>query len=198
MPVTAISSTSVTLPLGAVWSIEVTSQDADGVNSAVAPVVTVTLPAGSTTTPTVTASGTDGWRALYVTGSAGRYVARVVSAEGAVDFTAYVTTITAATGMPTIVELDAYLGVHSWSDDELQDALDAEASAQRDVCRIPADYPDSLAQALLRRATRNLAMRLLPLAVLRGDAEGGDATVLPGRDPETRRFEAPYRKLTVG
>jgi hypothetical protein len=44
---------------------------------------------------------------------------------------------------------------------------------------------------------RNLAMRGLPVAVLRGDGEAGD-TILPGRDPEVRRFEAPYRRLKMG
>lgn len=99
---------------------------------------------------------------------------------------------------PTVVDVKAYLGTNSWTDAEIGDALDAETAAQAKVCRIPDPMPADLAEALKRRVQRNLAMRPLPLAVLQGDAEGGSSTVLPGRDPEVRRFEAPHRKLVLG
>ena len=198
MAVLALSSSSVTLPIGGVWELTVRVLDADGDISTTAPTVTVTLPGGSTTSPTADDVGSGAFRALYTVGTAGRYVARVVAAGyGAADFAAYVSATVAEAGMPTFTDLDDYLGDHSWTDDELTDALNAEAAAQRAACRVAAVYPDDLRQALLRRAQRNLAMRRLPLAVLQGDADLGPA-VLPGRDPEVRRLEAPHRKLPIG
>lgn len=195
----ALSSTSVLLPIGGVWTIAVCITDADGYAVDSVPTVTVTLPAGSTTTATVETVETGVYRATYEVGSAGRYVARVVATGyGAADFAAYASATTSGVGMPTTDDVAEYLreGAASWDVADLQDALDAEAAAQRSVCRVGAVYPADLRQALLRRVQRNLAMRQLPLAVLQGDAELGGAA-LPGRDPEVRRFEAPYRKLVV-
>ncbi|GAB3817460.1 hypothetical protein [Kribbella italica] len=101
---------------------------------------------------------------------------------------------------PDISAVKNYLGVTSASDEAIESALAAETAAQAVVCRIPAapeDYPDDLAEALCRRVARNLALRKIPLAVLLGDAESG-STILPGRDPEVRRYEAPHRRLVVG
>lgn len=185
----ATTSTSQSLPVSGVWAIGVCADDA--------PVVTVTLPNGSTATPTVEDSSGH-YLVEYTVSTVGRYIARAVGTDGAVDFTAYVTAVVLAAGMPDTDDLDAYLGQHSFTDDELQEALDAEAAAQRAVCRVPAAFPADLREALLRRSARNLAMRQLPLAMVQGDAEAGGATLLPGRDPEVRRLEAPHRKLTVG
>lgn len=190
----------VTLPVGGLWVIEVVYRDLDGYLASATPAVVVTLPAGSTASPTFETVTTGHYRATYTVGTAGRYVARVTTSTDAVDFAAYVTATTAGTGMPTVADVYEYLGgdgSQSWTDAERQDALDAEAAAQRAVCRVPAVYPDDLRQALLRRVARNLAMRELPLAVPQGDAEGGP-TILPGRDPEVRRLEAPHRKLVIG
>lgn len=200
MAVTATTAQSALLPISGVWVIRVCVTDVDGCPVASVPTVTVTLPAGSTATPTVETVSTGDYRAEYEVGSAGRYVARVVATGyGAADFAAYANATTAGTGMPVVADVADYLreGAASWDTADLQDALDAEAAAQRAVCRVKAVYPDDLRQALLRRVQRNLAMRQLPLAVLQGDAEMG-GTILPGRDQEVRRFEAPYRKLTVG
>jgi hypothetical protein len=101
---------------------------------------------------------------------------------------------------PTAVEVTDYLGATSATEDEIADALAAEKADQANRCRVPADadpWPASLAQALKRRVARNLALRGLPIAVLQGDAESG-STVLPGSDPEVKRFEAPHRKLALG
>lgn len=86
----------------------------------------------------------------------------------------------------------------SATDSEIEDAIAAETLAQERVCRIPDPVPDDLLQALKRRVMRNLAMRALPLAVLQGDAELGGSNVLPGNDPEVRRFERPWRRLAIG
>ena len=102
--------------------------------------------------------------------------------------------------VPTEQEVTDYLGETSATTEEIADAYAAEKSDQANRCKVPADdaaWPASLAQALKRRVARNLALRGLPIAVLQGDAEGG-STVLPGSDPEVRRFEAPHRKLSFG
>lgn len=100
--------------------------------------------------------------------------------------------------MATLAEVKAYLGDVSWSDGEIQDALDAENAAQAKACNIPTStVPADLENALMRRVQRNLTLRNLPLAVLQGDAEAGNL-YLPGRDPEIRRLESPYRRLVAG
>jgi hypothetical protein len=190
---------SQTAVLGGVWVLTVLVEDDDGANPTAAPVCTVTLPAGTTSAPAMVDQGLGVWRTLYTTTVVGRHVARIVSTGyGAADLTLWVTGLTVGTGMPVVADITAYLGTSSWSTPEIQDALDAEAAAQRRVCEIPADYPDDLEQALKRRVARNLAMRRTPTAVLRGDGEAGDATILPGRDPEIARLERPYRRVNVG
>jgi len=196
--VTARTSTSQSLPIGGLWEIAVSIVDSDGLVSATAPTVTVTLPDGTTATPTAEDEEAGYFRASVTITLPGRYVARAVAAGyGAADFTAWASAVVPGSGMPDLAAADNYLGDNSWTDDEIEDALNAEAAAQRSVCDVPADYPDDLRQALLRRVARNLSLRKLPLAVLVGDAENG-STVLPGRDPEVRRLEAPFRRMVTG
>jgi hypothetical protein len=201
MGVRALSSTSVDLPISGVWALVVAVTDSDGCPADVATTVVVTLPGGSTATPTAEQVTAGVYRAEYVVGTPGRYVARVTTAtNGAVDFAAYATSTVAGTAMPDLDAAKTYLQIDlddTTQDDEITEALDAEAAAQRSVCRVPAAYPADMREALLRRVARNLALRRLPLMVLRGDAEAGD-TVLPGRDPEVRRLESPHRKLRMG
>lgn len=109
--------------------------------------------------------------------------------------------------IPDIDDVQSYLGDTSWTDTEVQAALDAELAAQQAVVRpgyfLAADedgvrdYPADLAEALKRRVARNLAMRGVPLSVNQGDADTAPAFV-PRTDPEIRRLEAPYRRLAVG
>lgn len=197
MGLRARSSVSTLLPIGGQWVIEVEYRDFDGYLSTATPSVVVTLPAGTTSNPTFTTVETGIYRATYTVGSAGRYVARVTTSDDAVDFASFVYATTAGTGMPVVADVVEYLGATSHTSDQIQGALDAEAAAQRAVCRVGAVYPPDLREALLRRVQRNLAMRQLPLAVPQGDAEIGPSFV-PGRDPEVRRLEAPYRRLVVG
>jgi hypothetical protein len=194
----ARSNASADLPVGDVWVIDVRVTDADGCYTSDTVTVTVTLPAGGTATPTVSDLGSGRYRAEYTVGSTGRYVARVVgSVYGATDFTAYVSATVAGTAMPDITDLDAYLKTNSYTDDELQDALDAEAAAQRRACKVPAAYSADLRRALLRRAARALALMRINLDT-EVDGETGRLVVPPGLDREIRRYEAPYRRLGVG
>lgn len=192
----AVTGTTGLLAVGARWDIAV---HADAL-----PTVVITLPDGSTSSPEVTQDtrwGEPGCRyqASYTVATVGRHLAHVATADDAVDFAVYVAGPTSVNGMPDADALAHYLrdDAASWETEDLDDALAVEAAAQRSVCRVGAIYPDDLRGALLRRAQRNLAMRALPLAIPQGDADAG-ATILPGRDPEVRRLEAPHRKLTIG
>lgn len=210
MSVVALYDTDVTLLVGSIWDIGATVLDADGLPVAFAPPVTITPPSGPPAVLYPTdPSGIGQWRITYAITVPGRHVAVMLSSFGVLAFTAYGTEPVTAPLMPSLADLRGasparddpadlgYLGGNSWTDAEIQEALDAEAAAQRDICRIPADYPASLRESLLRRVSRNLAMRHLPLAVLQGDGETGDATRLTRWDPEIRRLEQPYRKLPL-
>lgn len=91
-----------------------------------------------------------------------------------------------------------YLGRTSATDAQIQQALDAETAAQATRCRVADPAPADLEEALCRRVACNLARRGLPLAVLQGDAESGRTDYVPGRDPEVRRLEAPWRRTVMG
>lgn len=198
MTIKARSSDSQELPVGGVWAIDVRVTDADGCYAADTVTVTVTLPDGTTDGPTVDNVSSGRYRAEYTVTDVGRYVARAVgSAYGATDFTAYVSAVVDGTAMPDITDLDGYLGSQSFSDDQLQDTLDAEAAAQRKACRVPAAYSADLRQALLRRAARALALTKINITT-EVDGETGRSVVPPGLDREIRRYEAPYRRLATG
>jgi hypothetical protein len=106
---------------------------------------------------------------------------------------------------PDLAAVKEYLGIEAddnTRDASVSEALAAEAIQQRRAVRKSAfgagtEYPADLALALKRRVARNLSLKGLPLAVLQGDAESGPM-VLPGRDPEVRRLEGPYRRLVLG
>lgn len=203
MPVTDLSPTSRSIAVGDVWPISVLVLDADGDTTADTVTVTVTPPVGAPTTAAVETLADGVYRALYPITVAGRHTAQAVSAEyGACVFVAFAAGVTVNADMPTVQDVDDYLtsgtGEHSWTTDDMAGALAAEEAAQRRVCKIGAFYPADLREALLRRVQRNLAMRPNALAILRGDADGGDSTTLPQNDPEVRRLERPYRKLPLG
>lgn len=109
---------------------------------------------------------------------------------------------------PDLTDVKAYLGTdHSWSDTEVQSALDAETAAQVRACSLPVDpdplnplpYPADLAEALCRRVAANLANRSLPLGVSAAISEAAISTTrVGGGDREVRRLEAPWRRLVVG
>jgi hypothetical protein len=134
--------------------------------------------------------------------TAGIYTMRVrlTTAGGAIETSQPVQILVypAPAALPALAEVKAYLGANSATDEQIQDALDTELQAQRDICAVPAVYPASLRQAVKRRVARNLSMQRIPLAVLQGDTEAGTAAALPpGSDPEVRRLEKPYLRLLV-
>lgn len=198
----ATSDQSQTLGVGDVWEIGVVALDDDGTPVAATVAVTVTNPAGQTSTPTVVDEDDTGYYlARYTTLAAGRHLA-VATVSGAVvasvPFTAWAQSGTTASGVPTLSTVKAYLGETSWSDSEITDALNAEAAAQRARCRVSAVYPDDLAQALKRRVARNLAARAVPVATFTSFEGGTTSARVPMLDAEIARFEAPYRRRRVG
>lgn len=114
--------------------------------------------------------------------------------------------------MPTPPDVPAvkdYLGTdHSWTDAQVEAALEAETAAQARVVKFPPDpadpaaplpYPADLAEALCRRVAHNLALRALPLGVQATISEMAVATTsVGGTDAEVRRLERPHRKRILG
>lgn len=106
--------------------------------------------------------------------------------------------------VPDLAAVKEYLGSdHSWSDEEIQDALTAQVGDQANRLKATAlaAYPDPLPQALCRRVQVALALKPLPLGVQVTVSETNAATTRvgsPGRDPLVRELEAPYRRRAVG
>lgn len=196
-----VTPVGVTLPVGGRWVVDVLVTDDDGHLVDQAPVATVADPAGGTGSAAVDRVDVGTYRAAYTPTLTGRHVLAVLTADHGAEVAAvYVVGATTAAGMPNADDVAVYLkgDAASWSTEELADVLEVEAGAQRDRCRVPAAYPPALRGALLRRCHRNLAMRRIPLAMPSGDADGEPSGgVLPGKDPEVRRLEAPWRRLTL-
>jgi hypothetical protein len=203
MAVRALSHPTVDRNVGGVWDILVDVRDSDGDLADDAPVVTVTLPDATTVTPAVETVTTGVYRAEYIPAVEGRFVAQAVTtSHGAADFVCYVSEVVANGDLPDAYAVQDYMGEESasWDLDEIDAALAAETAAQRRVCRVPAAYPPDLREALLRRVQVNLARRRQMTELPRGDGDVPELPpmVPPGRDPEIRRFEAPFRKLVMG
>lgn len=184
--------------VGDVWPIRVDiTDDPYGLPVTTAPTVTITLPDGSTATPDVDTAASGCYLASYTLTMPGRHLAAVVSATGGrADFALQAVEPTPAGAMPQLGDAKRYLGATSWSDSEVQDALDAETDAQRSICVIPAYYPKDLRDALLRRVWRSLSMRNQPFLTVPG-GEDGTVSVAPSQDAEVRRLEGPHRRLLI-
>lgn len=102
--------------------------------------------------------------------------------------------------MAILDDLKDYLGpsAGAWDDPVLVGVLATETAAQAARCRAISPVPADLAEALLRRCQRNLALRALPLGLTDVSGDAGNRSFVPGSDPEVRRLEAPYRRLVVG
>jgi hypothetical protein len=94
--------------------------------------------------------------------------------------------------VPTAAQVAARLGKSE--DAALTGAYVAELEAQADRCRVE-PYASALGEALVRRVSRNLAMRNLPLGV---SIDETGSTRIGSNDPEVRRLEGPYRKTLIG
>jgi hypothetical protein len=194
------SGTSV---LGNVLVFVVAVRDLDGdLSGAVTPTITITPPSGPAVNPVPESTGVGLWRFTYTLAAAGRHlvVANAGSPYGQAITAVWCDVTTAAGQMPVVADWQEYAGGElefSWSDDQIAQALAAESAAQRARLKPSAIYGDDIREALFRRVTCNLARRGLPLGVQSGDSDRGPL-VVPLRDPEVRRLEAPYRKLVIG
>lgn len=99
--------------------------------------------------------------------------------------------------IPDLPALKEYMGATAltYTDESIASALTAETAAQAAVCKVGDPMQDDLAEALMRRVARNIAMRRIPLG-LQADESG--STPVGSNDPEIRRLEKPYRKLVSG
>lgn len=203
MPASATTPHTQTVPLGGVWRIGVGAVDLYDRPVSVTVSAVVTNPAGGTVVPTFTTLTTGGYLAEQTVATAGRWVA-VVTVAGAtaetLTYTCQVVATTTASGMPTVSDLQTYLGDDAtrWTTPDLTSVLAAETDAQRAVCRVPAEFTNDLREALLRRCARNLAARAVPVTTYTAFDGGVSSTRVPLADPEIQRLESPYRRRRVG
>lgn len=194
--VAATTDAIVDLDVGDEWCIGITVPDGSTV------AVAVTAPDGTVANPTPEAvSG--GFTVVVPLEQAGRYLA-VLTVSGDVDavvpFVANAASPTAASGLPNLAAVRAYLdtnGDSSATDAAITEALNAELVNQRKVCDVPAVYGYDLAEALKRRVARNLAARAVPIAQVTTFEGGSTQQRVTRYDAEVTRFEAPYRKVVV-
>lgn len=103
--------------------------------------------------------------------------------------------------MATLVEqLKTYLGASAaqYTDAVLLGVINTESAAQQKVVQPVYLVEYDVIEALMRRCQRNLAMRALPIGLTDAGGDTGARSYVPGRDPEIRRLEAPYRKIVIG
>lgn len=99
---------------------------------------------------------------------------------------------------PTLTDVKEYLNALglTYDDSVIVDAMAAEKSSQASVCKVPATdeeaWPAPLVSAFYRRVARHLKMG--PVTV--GIVEFADSAMrISGLDAETRRLEAPYKRI---
>lgn len=189
--------------VGNVLIFQVCVTDLDGRSSgAVTPTITVTPPSGGTSEPTPESTDVGVWRFTYQLAAAGYHTVKADAGSpyGLDILPVWASAPTVVGDLPTIADWQEYAGgdlEFAWTDPEIAQALAAEAAAQRARLRPSAVLTDDVREALFRRVTCNLARRRLPLGVQAGDSDAGPV-MIPLRDPEVRRLEAPYRRMAFG
>lgn len=108
--------------------------------------------------------------------------------------------------MGTVPDLDTVRGyvrvpASSLSDEDLERMRLTALDDQRQRCTWPDSdnpdsYPESLAQALLRRVQREIAARNLPLGMVGLEAEYGPANI-PAFDALIDHHEKAYRRVVL-
>lgn len=101
--------------------------------------------------------------------------------------------------IPDLAAVRAYIGVPatSLSDEDLQRIYNAQQAEQEMRCTIPAEYPDALGQAFLRRVQREVSAKNLPLGMVGMDAAEYGPQRLPFLDSLVEENERPFRKQVL-
>jgi hypothetical protein len=162
--------------------------------------LTIVRPDGTNESLVATNPAAGDFRNDYFPQTPGRYVATFVGYGDNADAIEDTFDVApAGSAAVTVTQVKDYAGSNSgieqWSDAELASTLAAEQSAQARICRID-PYSLDLQEALKRRVVRNLAVRALPIGIAGG--ANFEPTRLSVRDPEIRRLEGPYRRVTTG
>jgi len=185
--------------LGDVTRLAFESFDETGepVNAATAQ-LTIVTPTGTVEIVPLTNASIGVYTADYVGATAGRYRATFTTSGPYAGVAVDIFDITAPTlSDVTVAQMRAYLGDTTATDQDLKDVLLAEQSAQADRCIID-PYTPALREALLRRISRNLAARAVPIAIFNSFEGGSSSFRIPKVDAEIARFEAPYQKMVIG
>lgn len=99
---------------------------------------------------------------------------------------------------PTLEEVKTYLEAQTivYDDDLVINAMAAEKASQAAVCKVPVldtdEWPAPLVAAFYRRVARHLKMASVVMGIVL-EIDGGMR--VSGLDAETRRLEAPYKKV---
>lgn len=202
MPVIAVSPDAGRLDVGDAWllAVEIRDDVTDELKDATLAAV-VTRPDTTTAAPAFVKQSLGFWTASYTLAAAGRHTAVVTASGNVVGVVTFAVEAVAVGLVPTLAEVQAYLasaGPQSWQAADVAGALAAELAAQARVCRVPAQYPADLREALFRRVARNLAARAVPVSSFTSFEGGATSTRVPTKDPEIARLEGPFRRLAVG
>lgn len=205
MTLKALSNDQEQLVIGQLWKIVVESSSL--------PTLVVLLPDGTTLNPPIafeldTTQIACGiveyvYAAELPPQEPGRYIAAVTATdESGILLQAWVSEVTQNTDLPSVDSLNEWMGgsgSHSFTDDELTEALDIAGQQQRDRCRVPAALPATLREAWHRRAARHLYLRRQLTESPRTDADfDTPPTFPPGRDFTVRELEHHYLKTPIG
>jgi hypothetical protein len=202
VPVIAVSPDTGRLDVGDTWVLAVELRDdvTDQLEDATLAAV-VTRPDTSTSNPTPVKTSVGLWSASYVLNAPGWHTATLTASGALVGVATFRVEALEVGAVPTLAEVQDYLassGPTTWTSAAVAGALAAELAAQGKACRIPAEYPPDLREALYRRVARNLAARAVKLGQWTAFDGGATVTKVPQKDPEVGRLEAPYRVFRVG
>lgn len=172
----------------------------DSAGDAVSPstaTLTITLPDGTTATPSITedADTTGLFELDYVPASAGGYSAVLATTGPAWADSRSFVVVSGALYPLTLAEAKSYLGDVTATDAQVAQAVTVEQAAQARRCRVD-DFGPDLRDALLRRVARNLAAGWASAQFSSFDGVSTGARVT-ATDPEIERLERPYLRWAV-
>ena len=159
--------------------------------------LTITLPGGTTATPTPSHDATGTYSYDYVNAAAGPYSASFVATgdNGGASQDNWLVVATAQ-NIVALTDAKSYLGDVTATDVQIALAIATEQAAQARRCRVD-DYGPDLRGALLRRVARNLAAAQVPIAQFSSFDGVSTGARVTATDPEIERLERPYLRWAV-